>query len=86
MWEVGRRLRKRRTYIHLRLTRADVKQRPAQYCKAITRQLKINFKKEDIQLVDKYIKSCSTSFFVKEMQNGNVIPFHYIRMAEMKKR
>ena len=85
MWEVGGRLRKRRTYTHLRLTHADVRQRPAQYCKAI-RQLKINFKKEDIQLVDKYIKSCSTSFFVKEMQNGNVIPFHYTRMAEMKKR
>ena len=83
VWEVGGRFR---TYIYLWLTHVDVRQRPTQYCKAITRQLKINFKKEDIQLVDKYRKSCSISLFVKEMQNGNEIPFHYTRMAEMKKR
>ena len=34
------------TYVYLWLTRVDVWQKPTQCCKAITFQLKVNFKKE----------------------------------------
>ena len=46
--EVGGNFKRQGTYIYLRLIHVDVRQKPAQYCKAITTQLKINkLKKKD---------------------------------------
>ena len=46
-WEAGRRFRREGTYVYLWLIHVDIWQKPAQYCKAIIFQLKINkfFKK-----------------------------------------
>ena len=43
-WEVGGGFKGESTYVHLWLIHADVRQRPTQYCKAITLQLKVNQK------------------------------------------
>ena len=50
-WEVGGRFRRQETYVYLWLVHVDVWQRPAQHCKAIILQLKINkcFKKPNVQ-------------------------------------
>jgi len=44
--EVGRRLKRERTYVYLWLIHVDVRQKPTQYCKAIIFQLKINLEKQ----------------------------------------
>ena len=41
-WEVGRKLKREGTYVHLWLIHVDVGQKSTQYCKAIILQLKIN--------------------------------------------
>ena len=41
-WEVGGRFKSKGTYVYLWLIHVDVWQKPTQYCKAITLQLKIN--------------------------------------------
>ena len=46
MWEVGGRFQREGTYVDLRLIYIDVWQKPTHSCKAITFQLKINFKKK----------------------------------------
>ena len=46
-WDwVGRRFKRKETYVYLRLIHVDVWQKPTQYCKAIILQLKINLKKK----------------------------------------
>ena len=41
-WEVGGRSKREGTYVYLWLIHVDVWQKPAQYCKAVTLQIKIN--------------------------------------------
>ena len=41
-WEVGGRFKREGTYVYLWLIHVDVRQKPTQYCKVITLQLKIN--------------------------------------------
>ena len=44
-WDwVGRRFKRKETYVYLRLIHVDVWQKPTQYCQAIIIQLKINKK------------------------------------------
>ena len=43
-WEVGGMVKREGTYVDLWLIHVDVWKKPAQYCKAIILQLKINFK------------------------------------------
>ena len=47
-WEVGGGFRKEGTCVYLWLMHVDVWQKPTQYCKAITLQLKINLKRETL--------------------------------------
>ena len=41
--EVGRKFRRKRTYVYLWLIHADVWQKPTQYYKEVNLQLKINY-------------------------------------------
>ena len=43
-WEVGGRAKREGTYLYPWLVHVDVRQKPAQYCKAIILQLKMNKK------------------------------------------
>ena len=43
-WEVGGRAKREETYVYLWLIHVDIWQKPAQYCKAIILQLKMNKK------------------------------------------
>jgi hypothetical protein len=49
-------------------------------------QLNREFSKEEVQIASKYVKKCSTSLFIKEMQIKTSLRFHLtlIRMAIIK--
>ena len=51
-WDgVGRRFRREGTYVYLWLMHVDVWQKPTQYCKTVTLQLKVNKRKKKLALI-----------------------------------
>ena len=68
----GRRFKREGTYAYLWLIHADLWHKPAQYCKAIMYQWKINKFKLKIKMNSKWIKDLNVYYKVprgKHMQN-----------------
>ena len=58
-WEAGGRFKREGTYVYLWLMHVDVWQKPTQYYKAITLQLKTNLKRET--LLHRVVTRCQPS-------------------------
>ena len=78
--------------MHNKGTIYKVKRQPSEWEKIITneatdKELNRHFSKEDIQMVKKHMKRCSTSLIIREMQVKTTMRYHYtpVRMAAIQK-
>ena len=90
-WEVRGRFKGKGTYVYLRLTYVDIWQKTKQYYGAIILQLKINFKKTEVQYIISNLRitpSISFYFYLNKLKNylGQVECFSIVDLFIVKRK